>query len=154
MSFNGYTKVYIYSCACMLSCYTHFLCWLAPVMQYMTILTRCGSAWCSLAAWHTSDSAWWLWSTGRPTREAVRRQARSHLADPIPVSNLKSRAATQPTVGCDTKSHRSIYHKRKLLMMMFFFKCTNIKSGEVSACVYVCAWQKCLLALHFCCGKM
>lgn len=50
-------------------------------------------------------------------------------------SSSKWRLSSEPAVGCDTKSHRSVYHKRKLLMMMFFFKCTNIKSGEVYVCV-------------------
>lgn len=147
--------------ALLLSAHTLFLCAFAPVTQYMTILTRCSGAWCSLAARHTSDSAWWLWSTGRPTRESCQKAGRIPLSRSHPrlesqtlSSNSEWRLSSEPTVGCDTKSHRSVYHKRKLLMMMFFFKCTNIKSGEVYVCVYVCAWQKCLPALHFSGGKM
>ena len=69
--------------------------------------------------------------------------AGSHLADPIPVSETENSPPNEgyhqsPRWGCDTKSHRSVYHKRKLLMMMFFFKCTNIKSGEGFMSARVC----------------
>lgn len=147
-------RLYSVSYTCMHSCYIRTdrhtrryfsLCGFAPVTRYVTILTRCGSAQCSplctpyIRFFHDSSEM-----QGRPTREAVTRQCWIPLSGSHPVSNLQMPTPNEGyhqsfAAGRDTKSHSSVYHKRKLLMMMFFFKCTNIKSSEIYLCVCVCA---------------
>lgn len=77
----------------------------APVTQCMTTLTRCGGAWRSLAARHTSDLRVTALKRGEdPPEEAVRRRGRIPLSGSHPrLRNWKQpskwRLSSEPAVG-------------------------------------------------------